>query len=211
MARMGLLALAAAGVFLVSGAAQAKAPPSGMDVCGNSACIHLDSQDAERFWTGFADSRRPTAAAPYYVLRWHFDAEPEQSAYYVPATGAMIWPRSTSRWGALLPDAVAALKPPLSGLEPYAAPTLTRVTVGRRVARDPGSYLSLFEGKPTWIFPATDWYRVTLRSAEPSPWTNGAALIRLGKTAPYVVIDGWTFKIPRTLAQRARRGLSLDG
>ena len=52
---------------------------------------------------------------------------------------------------------------------------------------------------------------VTLRSAADSPWTNGAVPIRLGKTAPYVMVDGWTFRIPPTLARRARRGLALTG
>lgn len=211
MTRTGLALLAAAGTLLLSGAAQAKSPPSGVDICGVSACVHLAWQDAEQFWTGAGEAGRPTAAAPFYVLRWHFDAEPEQTAYYVPATGAMIWLRNASRWGAVSPEGAAALKRPLSSLEPHPAPTVTHVTVGRRVVRDPQTYLRLFGGKPTSLFPATDWLRVTLRSGDASPWTNAAALIRLGKTSPYVVIDGWTFRIPPTIAKRARRGLSLGG
>jgi hypothetical protein len=85
------------------------------------------------------------------------------------------------------------------------------VTVGRRVARHPETYLRLFAGKPSVIFPATDWLVVTLRSDRPSPWTNNAALVRIGKTAPYVVVDGWTYRIPRAVAKRARLALSLNG
>jgi hypothetical protein len=210
MARTGLALFVTAGALLLGGGAQAKAPPSGMDVCGARECVHLAWQQAEQFWIRAGEEGGPTAAAPFYLLRWHFDAEPERTAYYVPATGAMRW-LSPTRWGVVSPEGVAALKQPLSAIEPYPAPKPTYVTVGRRVARHPQTYLRLLDGKPSVIFPATDWLRVTLRSVDASPWTNGAALIRLGKTSPYVVVDGWTFRIPRALAKRARLGLSLGG
>ncbi len=210
MTRTGLALFVGLGALLLCGGAQAKSPPSGIDVCGARGCVHLASQDAQQFWIGAGESGRPTAAAPFYLLRWHFDSEPEQTAYYVPATGAMRW-LSSPHWGVVSPDGVAALSERLRAIQPYAAPTPTYVTVGRRVALQPQTYLRLLDGKPSVIFPATDWLRVTLRSVDASPWTNGAALIRLGKTSPYVVIDGWTFRIPPTIAKRARRGLSLSG
>jgi hypothetical protein len=210
MGRPGLALLAVAGTFLLSGAAQAKAPPSGMDVCGAKACIHLGWEQAEQFWVRAGEVGQPTAAAPYYVLRWHFEAEPEQSAYYVPATGGLRWIEGR-RWSVVSPAGVAALKQPLDAVEPYPAPTPTYVTVGRRVARHPETYLQLFDGKPSVIFPATEWLVVTLRSAGASPWTNNEALVRIGRTAPYVVVDGWTFRIPRAVAKRARLALSLRG
>jgi hypothetical protein len=209
MTRMSLALLVAAGALLLGGAAQAKAPPSGMDVCGASGCVHVGWQDAEKFWIRAGEAGRPTAAAPYYLLRWHFDTEPEQSAYYVPATGAMRW-LDRGRWGAVSADGVAALKQPLSTIEPYPAPSPSYVTVGRRVARQPQTYLRLLDGKPSTLYPATDWLRVTLRSTYPSPWTNNASLIHLGRTAPFIVVDGWTFRIPRAVAKRARLGLSLN-
>lgn len=208
MRRVCLASLAVAGTFFLSGAAQAKAPPTGMDVCGATACVHLDWQAAEQFWVRAGETGQPTAAAAFYLLRWHFDAEPEQSAYYVPATGGIRW-IDGRRWSVVSPAGVAALKQPLSTVEPYPAPTPTYVTVGRRVARHPETYLRLFDGKPSVIFPATDWLVVTLRSEGASPWTNNAALVRIGKTAPYVVVDGWTYRIPRVVAKRARLALSL--
>ena len=211
MTRTGLALLAAAGAFLLSGAAQAKAPPTGIVVCGVDSCLHLAWQEAEQFWVRAGEAGRPTGAAPFYTLRWHFDTEPEQSAYFVPSTGGMHWGESRGRWGIVTQEGVAALKRTLGALEPYPAPTLTYVTVGRRVAREPQTYLRLLAGKPTGLFPATDWLTVTMRSVTPSPWTNGNALIRLGKTAPYVIFDGWTFRIPRAVAQRARRALALQG
>jgi hypothetical protein len=210
MRRTGLALLAAAGALLLGGAAQAKAPPSGMDVCGPTACVHVAANEAEQFWIRAGEVGHATAAAPYYVLRWHFEAEPEQSAYFVPATGGLRW-LDRNGWSTVSRAGVAALKQPLSRIEPYAAPAPTYVTVGRRVARQPETYLRLFDGTPSVLFPATSWLRVTLRSSEPSPWTNGSALIQLGKTVPYVVVDGWTFRIPRAVAKRARLGLSLRG
>ena len=212
MPRVWLVLVIAAGAVLLVGAAQAKAPATGVDACGaGGACIHLGANDAEQFWTRAGEVGRPAGAAPFYLLRWHFDAEPEQSAYYVPARRAVRWLRNTSAWGAVSPDGVAALAPPLRKLQPYPAPELTRVTIGDRVVSRPEGYLRLLSGKPSVIFPATTWLTVTLRSATPSPWTNGASLIRLGRTAPYVVVDGWTFRIPSTVAKRARRGLPLGG
>jgi hypothetical protein len=212
MARIGLAVLAAAGAVLLVGAAQAKVPPTGMDVCGaGGACTHLDSQQAGAFWAGSIEAGPPTAAAPFYVLRWHFDTEPDQRAYFVPATRGIRWLRSSLAWGAVSREGSAALTQQLRGLEPNPAPVLTRVTIGGRVVSRPATYLRLLGGKPSVIFPATDWLTVTLRSADPSPWTNGAALISLGKTAPYVVVDGWTYRIAPAIAKRARRGLPLRG
>ena len=212
MSRMWPAVLAAAGAVLLAGAAQAKVPPTGMDVCGaGGACIHLGAQQAGTFWTGSIEAGRPTAAAPYYILHWHFDAEPERRAYYVPATRGIRWLRSSLAWGAVSRAGVASLAQSLRGLGPNPAPLLTRVTIGGRVVRHPETYLRLLGGKPSAIFPATDWLTVNLRSADWSPWTNGAALIRLGKTAPYVVVDGWTFRIAPAIARRARLGLPLRG
>jgi hypothetical protein len=86
---------------------------------------------------------------------------------------------------------------------------VTRATVGKREAQNPQTYLALLAGKQSFAYPTTAWFRVRLYSDAASPWTNGTALIRLGKTAPYVVVDGWTLRIPRAVAKRARQGLSL--
>jgi hypothetical protein len=36
-------------------------------------------------------------------------------------------------------------------------------------------------------------------------------IVRLNQRGPYVVMDGWVFKIPQAIAKRARLGLSLRG
>jgi hypothetical protein len=210
MARMTLLAVAAAGVLLVSGAAQAKAPPTGVQVCGASGCVNLASGQAEMFWRQATGAGRPVAPGAFYAFRWHFDAEPEQSAYFVPDRHAVRW-LEPQGWGTLETLAVDAIERSLAGMEPFPAPALTRVTVGGRQVAAPETYLALLGGKPTWIWPAGSWLNVKLTSATPSPWTNGALTIRLNRSRPYVVVDGWVFRIPKDVALRARRGLALRG
>jgi hypothetical protein len=210
MARMGLLALAAVGVFLVSGAAQAKSPPTGIHVCGATGCVDVAPADAEVLWSEGFESDRPVAAAPFYTVRWHFDAEPDQVAYYMPARRALrlVEPRG---WRTVSPHAVAALKAAIGRLAPYQLPALTRVTVGGRAVRAPATYTSLLRGQPWWRWPAGRWLDVKLESPASSPWTNGEMVVRLNQRGPYVVMDGWVFKIPKSVAFRARRGLALSG
>ena len=210
MIRTGVAAVAALALLAVTGAAGAKAPPTGMDFCGPSGCAHLDWQAAENFWIRASSSGKPVGAAPFYVVRWHFESEPEQTAYYVPSRAAIRW-HDRDAWTAMDAAAASALNGALGRVEPYPVPTLTRATVGKREARNPQTYLALLDGKPSSVYPTTAWYRVRLFSATPSPWTNGTALIRLGKTAPYVVVDGWTLRLSRAVAKRARQGLSLAG
>jgi hypothetical protein len=96
-------------------------------------------------------------------------------------------------------------------LEPFPAPTLTRVVVGRRVAENPQSYLGLLRaGKLAASFDgARGFVDVRLTSLEPSPWTNGSAWVMVSKARNFVWRDVWVYRVPQTLAERARSGLSL--
>jgi hypothetical protein len=210
MARMVLLALAAAGVLFVSGAAQAKSPATGIHVCGASGCVDVAPSDAEVMWSEGFVSDRPVAAAPFYTVRWHFGSEPDQSAYFIPSERTFRWiePRG---WRIVSPHAVGILKNAIGRLAPYDLPALTRVTVGGREVRAPATYTSLLRGRLWWRWPAGRWLTVKLESTAPSPWTNGEMIVRLNRRGPYVVMDGWVFKIPQAVAVRARHGLSLGG
>jgi hypothetical protein len=210
MARVTLLAVVAAGVLLVSGAAQAKAPATGVVVCGSTGCVSLAAGQAEMFWRQVASSGRPVAPGAFYSFRWHFDGEPDRTAYFVPDRRAVRWD-GPQGWGSLEPLVVDAIKRSLANVEPFTSPALTRVTVGGRAVAAPQTYLALLGGKPTWIWPAGSWLGVKLTSPTPTPWTNGAVTIRLNRQLPYVVVDGWVFRIPKDVAVRARRGLALRG
>jgi hypothetical protein len=216
MTRMGLALVVAVGAFLVAGAAQAKAPPGGIDVCGPSACAHLQWGDAEQFWIRSHDSSGAARAVPgpFYILRWHWNPGEEETAYLVPGSLAVRWNSGTGHaaaWSGVDKSGIDIVKGAAAGIEPYPAPTLTRVTVGGRQVRDPQTYVRLLSGKPSWSLITGRWLRVTLESSSPSPWTDGSSIVRLSKSRPYVSIDGWFYKLPKDVATRARRGLSLRG
>ena len=91
MGRFVLAALAAAGVLVLVPAAQAKAPPTGIDVCGAAnVCTHISGSDAERMPGLFiggsgASFRMPAAPAPFFLVRWQWGSDqPVQTTYYVP-------------------------------------------------------------------------------------------------------------------------------
>jgi hypothetical protein len=208
--RTGLPLLVAAGALLIGGAAQAKSPPTGIHVCGASGCVDVAPADAEVMWSEGFESNRPVAAAPFYTVRWHLGSEPDQSAYFMPSRKTFRWVEPLG-WRTVSPHAVAVLRTAIGRLAPYGLPTLTRVTVAGRAVRTPATYTSLLRGQPWWRWPAGRWLTVELESAAPSPWTNGEMIVRLNQRGPYVVMDGWVFKIPRAVAKRARLGLSLRG
>jgi hypothetical protein len=214
MTRTGMAVLAAAGAFLLSGAAQAKAPPGGIDVCGPRSCAHLEWADAEQFWVHSHNSSAAYRPAPglFYILRWHWIPAEEESAYLIPGSLAVRWNSGAGHpaaWSGVDRSATDLVKRAALGVEPYPMPTLTRVTVGGRAVREPQTYLRLLNGKPTWASITGRWLRVTFESSSPSPWTDGTSIVRLSKSRPYVSIDGRFYKIPKDVAVRARRGSSL--
>jgi hypothetical protein len=212
MRRAALVVLA----LLVAGpAAQAKAPPFGVDVCGAS-CIHLDSQTAERlpgiFWNS-ASPIAPVAPAPFYVLRWQWEeGGPTTTAYYVPSRSA-VYDTTNGGVGWERLDAFTAQQAPsvFAPLPPAPEPTFARVTVGGRGVEDPASYARLYHaGRLVWPDPpVAKWVRVVAESTQPSPWTGRDADVEISARGGYLSIHSWVFKIPKRLAARARAGLSL--
>jgi hypothetical protein len=216
MARVSFALLVAVGAVFFGGAGQAKAPPGGFDVCGPSACAHLDFADAEQFWIRTSSRGMPTVTVPtrFYVLRWSWSPGEVDTAYLVLDAQAIRWnsgPGHAAGWGEVDPSAIEQVLEAASGVEPYPAPTLTRVRVGGRDVSAPETYIRLFAGKPAWSTVGGRWWRVILESAAPSPWTDGSAIARLSRNHPYVLIDGRLFRLPRSVVRQARRGLALTG
>ena len=183
MARTVLASVAAAGLFLLAGAAQAKAPPDGIDVCGAASCTHVAFADAEQLWMLFRDGTdgRP-APSPYYVVRWHWAPDENESAYLLPSALAIRWSAGNghpSGWSGLAREATDVLAKATAGIDPYPTPTLTRVTVGGREAQDPQSYLALLSGKRAYARVKGPWLRVRFEAASGSPWTDGSSIVRL--------------------------------
>ena len=207
--------LAALGLAAVS-AAQAKAPPGGVDVCGASGCVHVAFQQSELLWTGLSEVGRPLRVpAPFYVLRWTWGpSQPAQTAYYVPSAGAVRWPNAggePATWMRIGPATAPALVAATQGLAPYPVNPPTAVTVGTKQARGPETYFRLLEGRDAGIAPATLWVPVRMRSDPMSPWTDDRSVIHVSARgrSRLVLVDGWVHRVPLWVANRARRGLPL--
>jgi hypothetical protein len=216
MTRIGLALLAAVGTVLFAGAAQAKAPPGGVDVCGPSACAHLGMADAEQLWIGQTSiSSSRAVPGPYYLLRWSWSPGEEDTAYLVLGSAAVRFnggPGNSAGWAGVDSRTVDTVRRVAAGVDPYPTPTLTRAKVGVREAAEPQTYLRLFAGKPDGKFVGGRWWRVRLESSVPSPWTtDGSPLIRLSSSHPYVSIDGMLFRLPGPIVRQARFGLALTG
>jgi hypothetical protein len=216
MSRMGLALLAAVSAVFFAGAAEGKAPPGGVDVCGPSACAHLGFADAEQFWIRTSARGVPAATVPsgFYLLRWSWSPGESDTAYLVPDARAIRWnsgPGHSAGWGGVDRSAIELVLRVASGIGPYPAPTLTRVTVGGREVSAPETYVRLLAGRPALAPAGGRWWRVTFESATPSAWTDGSAVVRLSRSHPYVSIDGLFFRLPRSVVRQARLGMALSG
>jgi len=216
MKRLFFVALVSTGALFGTAGAQAKAPPDGVQICGaNGECVKVDRQIAEDEWSlwGTAGYATETAAVSrFYLVRWHWPNMPEQTAYYVPASGKVR--QIDNEHGALWYDLhdPRALRTRTATLVGFQAPRVTRVTVGGRPVRDPQSYLRLFgRGDQDWPVREPHWLRISFTPATANPWTDEATDVRVSRRGGYLLIDGATIRIPLQLAQRIRRGASLRG
>ena len=193
-------------------AAQAKAPPD-VRVCGASGCVAIAQTDAERLplWhtTGAV---APGAPAPFYVFQYRWKTtDPYETVYWIPSRNLLrftspalvSWYRAPS----------GAFQPFASRLTPISVPKITRVTVGGRAVRAPASYSKLFTiGRATDVWPGVSgWLRIRFTASAASPWTDASANVRISNTRNYLLRDDTVFTIPKRVAGRIRRGLSLTG
>jgi hypothetical protein len=212
------VAVVLAGILLGASGAQAKAPPDGVQVCGiDAVCTQLGWQDAEQLpmalWSDSYDGAAPAAASPFYVLHWHWSADEQHMAYYVPRAGKVwhVWPTGITEWSDLSSN-TTVLHAASAALKPFPVPTIVSVTVGGRPARDPQSYLRLFgRGFLTWPVQEIRWIRVKIVGDAPSPWTDPSSEVFVSRHGRFLSVDGTILKIPLQLAQRIRHGASLRG
>jgi hypothetical protein len=131
--------------------------------------------------------------------------------YWIPSRGLV---RQLYDWGGVGWFRVPAqsLPPSLAGIEPIAMPDVTGATVGGRRVRAPSTYLLLLSvGHIASISPVIDWLRVRFVTSAPSPFTDANTDVRIARRGNYLLRDRFVFKIPERLADRARRGLPLNG
>jgi hypothetical protein len=228
MRLMVFILLFAAAILATTTSAEAKAPPSGFELCGPSACASISAFDdieplaIDIFYGGGGSKELWTPvvpAAPFYAVHWAFDPSQRHTGYYVPLlnafryTGDAAGPESTTgtvHWLKLGPDARGTFERLTATLAPFSVPTLTRVTIGGRPVQDPGSYLRLWSiGRPALTWPATGFIRIRATANVSSPWADAASDLRIARRGPYLVRDSSVYRIPAQLARRVRARASL--
>lgn len=104
---------------------------------------------------------------PFYYV-------PDGALIVLPGMGAQTttWQNASGAWR----DAIARLA---DAVEPFATPTISRVSINGENAADPQSYLALYSiGGEAKTYPKTmDSVQVVLESKRRTPWTDGNNLI----------------------------------
>ena len=223
-----LLLLAAVSAALAAPTAATAKNISELKLCGPSSCATINDKNVLAEWMQSGDGG-PTGTpplAPYYRFDVTVTAGAGEtfengktsvtwSQWYVPSahavrgeseSGAASWVVESGRAAEIFRNA-------LHGIEPYAAPTITRATIGGRTVRDPASYARLFDAK--WKI-ASDWSasdrrKIRLFSAAPSPWTDGKNTLLYSPKKRTLSRDGTVVAVPRSVAARLTRARSLEG
>jgi hypothetical protein len=143
------------------------------------------------------------------LVRWQWPGLAEQTAFYVPSTGKVRHAENGLVSWFKLADA-DEMRTLTASLQPFSVPHVTRVTVAGRPARDPQSYLRIFEAARSWfVVILPNLLRITFKADAPSPWTDSGEDVFLSRKGRLLWIDGTIFKIPLQLAQRIRARRSL--
>jgi hypothetical protein len=226
MRRLLVGAVLASSVLAVASGAEAKAPPNGFKLCGPSACAPLSGNDAETvaislfYGAGIRFVGPNVAPSEFYVLRWQFPNQREESGYYVPGGrvvrlfgsalgGSTSFDISVS-WLRPSPQALQILSRLSAGIQTLPAPKVVRVTVGGHAASDPASYLRLWAvGTPKLPVHPGGWLRVRMTTVTPTPWSDSLTDVRVSRRGGWLYRDGTFFRVPAKFAARIRARVSL--
>jgi len=228
MRRVLAAALLAVSILAVTSSAEAKAPPSGFQVCGRTACAAIDAfADAEPlainlFYGGEGSVELWSPKVPpasFYALHWSFQQGEPRTGYYVPLlnvfryVGSASGPESAGalvHWIKLGQGVRTVLERLTSTLQPFSAPIPSLVTVGGKPVQDPASYLRLWSvGTPTYTWPPTGFTGIKVTSDLVSPWTDGAAHLSISRRGGFLMRDSTVYRIPTQLARLVRARASL--
>jgi hypothetical protein len=176
------LAAAALALFFTVPGAGAKVIPTGLRVCGASGCVTVADAQVAQSVVADATKAAPTAPAPYVrveVLPTTDDPLATKPFYYVPSAHVIF-----SLAGPVRAD--PAGKPPaqLGWFAPHAwAAYYARV---RRV-----------------------WSYVDVESTPPTPWSDGASDLWIGRHANLLRRDRTVIALPAALAAKIRAAQRL--
>jgi hypothetical protein len=195
-----------------------------LKVCGASGCTEVESHALLRDAISLAEIqgepvtiRTPPPARFFrleFMVKGDEGSTPSFLQHYVPSHGAVAWRIGEGAWGWIsVGERRALYERATAGLKPFRKPAITRATVNGESARDPGSYVRLFQlHRPTSDYPdQSDWIRIELGSATPSPWTTHAPTIEYSPSERILWRGTEFIKVPETIAARIDARKSLTG
>lgn len=150
-------------------------------ICGAEGCATTTDRDELMLVPGGEAIGTPPPLAPYYEVRVTIaegDDTSTWTSWYVPSADMVAFrdPDGTTAFHPIFGKSIPFMREWAQQVEPFAAPRITAAFVGgKRVAGDAATYAELFAAESAGpARPETyDWVPVELRSARPSPWTDG--------------------------------------
>jgi hypothetical protein len=190
-----------------------------VSVCGPDACAAITGEtNLHNFGASGEPDGSVPGPAPFYEIRYTFDAEGESqqwSSWYVPSAKrlASVDERTGVAWAPLDEPRLAVLA---RGLKPFARPEISSVTIGsRKITDNPASYLRLFtvksagEAVPHGL---ADWEPVVFHANDKTPWTLEQTSLFYSPSNGMLQRGIEMVKLPRAMSADIRSGESLaDG
>jgi hypothetical protein len=215
---MKALVVAAVGlVALALPATSAAKEIASVTVCGASGCrtTHNPPQQIASGADGVPDPA--PAPAPYYTVTLTAGepgAMESWQIFYVPEPAFLGLRGEAGRavFERLEEGALPLLQAAARGVEPFPAPTITRVTVGGKRVADPASYTRLLtiEGEESSIAAPADFVPIVFHATRPSPWTELRYLM-FSPSSGTLERSISLVELPDRLAAAVAGGASLDG
>jgi hypothetical protein len=221
MKKLIVLAAAVAGLLALSAPAQAKEIIS-MKICGASGCVTSTDQSVLKGWEG--DGNDPaqiwqTNPADYYMVTIGFGDQGKlihtDTANWLPGRNLMRFQGQYGYpWWKLSPSQVRMLRSVAGNITAF-TPGLSRVRIGGKPVADPGSYLRLL-GKLHEVYlpvnaPRKHRLRVMLHTDAANPWIRNTIRTWYRPKTRILVRNDGAFRVPKRMARRVLRRVSLAG
>jgi hypothetical protein len=185
-----LLVLAVLGpALLVPAPAEAK-ELSSFTACGASGCTTVKDAASLRTLIRAVEAQGQPVSVPTpppspflrleFFIRGDRQAGPAFRQYYVPSRRVILVQTDPKAWSWVRADNVrSVLDRVVAGVTPFAAPTITRITLGAKRSLDANASARLFDAKATASTMPTepDWVDVKIQTRGPSPWSTRAATL----------------------------------
>jgi hypothetical protein len=214
MKKIALVALAAAGLLVTAGAAQAK-EVMGLKVCGASGCAQADP-DTLHGWWGSSEPEQVSSTSPadYYNVQLAIGdggtVRATEPAFYLPGLDLMRFRETESEsWWKLLPNQSDVMRSLVGDVDAF-TPELTSVIVKGKKVTDPNSYLRLF-GKLPWAYsyPKDPGVKIVVRSPRANPWMDRLERMSYVPKRRILVRHDGAFRLTKAMGRRIMHRASL--